>query len=156
MVERRADRRRDRHHVLDRQLLASIVELREHAAEILAVHVLHREEVPTAVLPDVVHLHDVVVVERARESRLGDEHLDERGVARLLRAQVLDHDVAFEVLDAGRSRHRQIGHASPREVLDHLVPPQLGARRQTRHVPTVANAGWKVAALWCRSLCATC
>ena len=70
-------------------------------AQVLAVHVLHREVVDAAVLADLEHLRDVLVVERGGEPRLVQEHLHRGLIVRALRRDQLQHDVALEATDAG-------------------------------------------------------
>ena len=118
----------DRQHVLERHLRVLLADAGQERAGVLAVHVLHREEVLAALLADVVDLDDVVVVQRGREPRLVQEHLDVALVARLLGADPLDHHVALEPLDAGRAREQHVGHAALREVLDHLVAAERAGR----------------------------
>jgi hypothetical protein len=127
VVERRRDRANDREHVLQRSVLSLVRKIREQSAQILAVDVLHREEVRAEVLADIVDLHDVVVMEGACEARLGEKHLDESVVVGLRRPQVLDDDVVLEPFDTVRARDREIGHATASEMLHDLVSPQLAA-----------------------------
>jgi hypothetical protein len=118
----------DRDDVLERQPLLVLREVREQAAQILAVHVLHREEVLVAFLPDVVDLNDVGVVQLRGEARLVQEHLHERLILRLTRTNPFDHDVARETFDAGRAGEQDFRHATARQMLDDLVAAELGAR----------------------------
>ncbi len=106
VVQRRRHRRGDRDDVRERHVLLALAQPRQHASEVFTVDVLHREEVRLRRLADVVDLDDVVVVKRPGQARFGHEHLHERVVLRLLRAQVLDDDMAFEPFDSTGTRDR--------------------------------------------------
>ncbi len=106
VVERAGDGTDDRDHVLERHVLAALEQAAEHAAEVLAVDVLHGEVRLAIVLADVVDLDDVVVMQRGSEARFREEHLDERFVALLLRADPLDHEVALEAFEPARAREQ--------------------------------------------------
>ena len=54
----------------------------QHGPHVLAVQVLHRDEVLAGGLADVVDLHDVLVVQRGRDAGLVEEHPDEARIAR--------------------------------------------------------------------------
>ena len=94
----------DRDRVLDRNLLVVLGRVDEQAARVLAVHVLHREEVLAGVLADVVDLDDVVVMQRGSEPRLVEEHLDVARLLEQLGVDALDDDVTLEALNAFRAR----------------------------------------------------
>ncbi|MCX5742949.1 MAG: hypothetical protein NT062_10685 [Proteobacteria bacterium] len=64
-------------------------------------------------------------MERRREPRLVEEHLDEVRVTRLVLVDPLEHDVALEALDPRRAREQHVGHPATREVSDELVPTEL-------------------------------
>ena len=69
----------DRERVLERELGDALLPHLPHdRAKVLAVHVLHRDEVSAVDLPDVEDLDDVRVRERGRDARLVEEHVDER------------------------------------------------------------------------------
>ena len=59
---------------------ALLLHLTDDRAQVLAVDVLHRDEVLAVDLTDVEDLDDVRVRERRRDARLVQEHLDERAV----------------------------------------------------------------------------
>ena len=75
-------------------------------------------------LADVGDLDDVLVVERGREARLRQEHVDHGAIGGVLRAQALDRDVSHEALGTGDAREQQLGHIRAREILDDLVATQ--------------------------------
>jgi hypothetical protein len=89
--------------------------------------------VTTVLLADVLHLDDVAVVERPGEPRLGDEHLDELGVRRLLLADPLDHDVALEAFEAARLGQQEVRHPTLRQLSQDLIPAELGSSGDGRH-----------------------
>ena len=96
--------------------------------------VLHRE-VHAAVLADVEHLHDVLVVERRTDARLVEERLDEPRVDGELGANPLDDDVTREPRLPGgtREEHTRL-RTFPRFVAraesnDRLVRIQNGPYR---------------------------
>ena len=99
--------------------------LRSDLAQVLAVQVLHREEVgPALGRPDVVDARDVRVVQRRRHPRLVQEQLHERLAGRVLRQDPLEHDVFGEPLMPARLRQVDLRHAA-------------GARRRTtRYLPS--------------------
>ena len=61
--------------------LSASVASRMTRAQVLAVHVLHGDEVLLVELAEVEDLDDVRMVEPRRDARLVEEHLDERVVA---------------------------------------------------------------------------
>ena len=65
----------DRDDVLERHRASALADAATSScAQVLAVDVLHREEVLAALLADVVDLDDVGVVQRGGEARLVEEH----------------------------------------------------------------------------------
>ncbi|MBK7191551.1 MAG: hypothetical protein IPH80_03655 [Myxococcales bacterium] len=100
----------------------------------LAVDVLHREEVGVDHPADVEDLRDVRMVELGGEARLVQEHGHELGIARVVRHDALQHDVAFEARQAHDPREVQLGHAAAGEVPEQLVTRravvEVGASRR--------------------------
>ena len=76
---------------------------------------LHREEEAGVVLPDVEHLHHVLVMQRGREPRLAEEHVDELAIAGEVRQHALQDQLAREALDPGQPRDEQLRHPALRE-----------------------------------------
>ena len=91
------------------------------ARRVLPVHVLHREVVNAAVLADLEHLRDVLVVERRREPRFVQEHLHRGVIVRALRRDQLQNDVPLEAADAGAAADVNPRHATGRERHQQLV-----------------------------------
>ncbi len=96
--------------------LSASVGLADDPAQVLAVHVLHGDEVLIAQLAQVEDLHHVRVVEPRRDPRLVEEHLDERVVAAKLRQDALDHHQLLEALHAGLLGQEDLGHAALGEL----------------------------------------
>lgn len=103
VVQRRRDRVDHRDDQLERDLFAALEHDSQQTAEVLAMHVLHREVRLAALLADVEHLDDVVVMERGGEPGLRNEHVDERRIVLLIGADPLDHDVPLEALETTRA-----------------------------------------------------
>jgi hypothetical protein len=95
--------------------------LREQRAQVLPVHVLHREVVDAGVLANLEHLRDVLVIERSREPRLVEEHLHRDLVARALGRDQLEDDVSLEATDARSTGDVNPRHAARRERREDLV-----------------------------------
>ena len=95
--------------------------VRQQRADVLAVDVLHRDEVLAGRLADVVDLHDVLVMQRGGDARLVEEHPDEALIPRVLGADPLEHDVALEAFDAVASPEQDVRHPARRQVLQHHV-----------------------------------
>ena len=87
-------------------------------ADVLAVDVLHRDEVRAVDLPDVEDLDDVGVRERRGDARLVEQHVDERLVLVHRRQDALDDDELLEARDE-RCRARKSS----------AIPPAASLRR---------------------------
>src|SRR6185312_14107449 len=92
--------------------------------------VLHREEVVAVLEADVVDLRDVRVVQRRREARFVEEHVDELRVRRELREDALDHGELLEPLDADGAREIELRHPPDRDLANQVVLAQLVAWAQ--------------------------
>ena len=126
MVETRTDADDDVQHVLEPQ---HVVRGRaDDPAEVLAVDVLHREEVLVVLEADVVDRGDVRVLERGDQPRLVEQHPHEPLVLRLLREDALQRDELREATDAVGAREEQLRHAAGAERSDERVAPQPLAR----------------------------
>ena len=84
VVERRERTHRDVEHERDREQLLPAREVREERADVLAVDVLHGEEVRATEHADIEHLGDVRMLELCSEPRLVEKHLRELGIAAAL------------------------------------------------------------------------
>ena len=93
----------------------------DDGAEVLAVDVLHRDEVRAVDLPDVEDLDDVRVRERRRDARLVEQHLDERAVLVHRRQDALDDDQLLEAGDALLDGEEELRHAARRELAKERV-----------------------------------
>jgi hypothetical protein len=96
--------------------------LRDHAVERPALDVLHHDELEVAVGSEVVHGHDVGMIERRGGPRLAHEARAPRRVVGGQRRQQLQRDDAAE---AGVARLVDHAHPALAELLQHLVVEQL-------------------------------
>ena len=99
---------------------------REQSAQILAMDVLHGQEVDAGVLADLEHLSDVLVVQRRGEPGLVEEHLNGRLIVLALRQDHLQHHVAFEAADARGAADVDPRHPTRGERREDLVLPETG------------------------------
>ena len=128
----------DRERVLERELEdVLLLHLTDDRAQVLAVDVLHRDEVLAVGLPDVEDLDDVRMRERRRDARLVEQHLDERAVLVHRRQDPLDDEQLLEACDALLDGEEELRHAAGREPADegvlaeptrHAVHPELVVR----------------------------
>ena len=65
------------------------------------------------------------MIELRGDPRLVDEHLDERLIAGEVRQDLLDRDELLEPELTDQLRLEQLGHATDREPIEDLVPPDL-------------------------------
>ena len=91
-VQRGADLGRDVRRVLGRDRLLLGAAALEDGAHVLAVDMLHRDEVLAVRARELVDARDVVVAQHARDLGLVDEHLDEVVVLGEVREHALDRD----------------------------------------------------------------
>ena len=63
------------------------------------------------------------MVQVRRDARLVEEHLDEARIARVLRADPLEHHVPLEPLDAIGPREEHVRHPPGREAPEDPIPP---------------------------------
>src|SRR5688572_6181441 len=89
----------------------------------LAVEILHRDEVVTIDLADLVRLNDVRMIEASSDARLVDEHRDELGLVGEIRPKTLDDRQLAESRPCRASLYGQkhVGHAAVSELRDQLV-----------------------------------
>jgi hypothetical protein len=73
---------------------------------------------------DVVDVRDVGVRERRRQARLVEEHPDEAMIGGVVRQHALEHEQLLELLDPGRARQVDLGHAADGEAVEQLVLAQ--------------------------------
>ena len=88
------------------------------------MEVFHRDEVLALGFPDVVHLHDVLVMQVRGDPRLVEEHADEALILGVLGPNPLEHDVALEAFNAVGPPDEDVRHSSRRQVLEHHVATQ--------------------------------
>ena len=97
---------------LERHTRALASSLREQRAQVLPVHVLHREVMNAAVLAHLEYLRDVLVVEAGGEPRFIQEHLHCGVVVRALGCDELQYDMPLERADARRPPDVDPRHAA--------------------------------------------
>ncbi len=125
VVERVEHVARDQRREIGRQpdlCARTFAKQREHVE---AVDILHRDVRGVGVVAELEHLHDVAVIERCRDPRFIDEHLDERSIVREVRQDLLDRDQLFEAEVALELGLEQLGHAADRQSIEDLVLPDL-------------------------------
>ena len=101
--------------------LAALARAVEDRAQVLALHVLHRDEVALAHLPQVEDLSDVRVRELHGDLRLVDEHDDEFLVLRDGGQDALQRNEALEAFDAEGLGLENLGHAADVHSLEEKV-----------------------------------
>jgi hypothetical protein len=99
----------------------------DDAIERPSFEVLHGHEVPIVGATDLVGLHDVRVIEARGETRLLEEHLQERPVFRQLGLQLLDDDDFVESAHPMGDRQVDDPHAASRDLRDETVLAELVA-----------------------------
>ncbi len=94
-----------------------------HAVEGLAVEILHRDEVLTVDLADLVRLDDVRVIEASRDARLVHEHGNELGIlGEVLPKPLDDGELAEARAERPRDdREEDVGHAAVTELREQSV-----------------------------------
>ena len=122
VVEPGAHADRDVQRVLELELARR--RLAQDPAQVLAVHVLHREEVLAVLEADVVDGGDVRVIERRDEARLVEQHPDEALVRGLVPEDALQRDELRESADPVDAREEQLRHPAGAQRSDQHVPPQ--------------------------------
>ena len=86
------------------------------------MEVLHRDEVLTSSLADIVNLHDVLVVQAGGDASLVKEHANKSLIPRILGSNPLEHYMALEAFDPICPPEEDISHTSRHKVLEHHVP----------------------------------
>jgi hypothetical protein len=102
-------------------------------AEILPLHVLHRDVVVVALLVEVVDLHDVRMRERGGDPRLVQEHVDELLLGVQVREDALDHDDALEPAVVELHGAKDLGHPPDRHAIEEEVATERLRRETPRH-----------------------
>ena len=118
----------DRQRLLQRQAFVVVGELARDPAQVLAVQVLHGEEVRAAHLADVIDVGDVGLVQRGGQARLAQEHPDELLVRGVLRQDALEDDVLLEAFDSRRPRQVDLRHPAIGDAVHDLVFAETRAR----------------------------
>ena len=138
ILQRDAQLVHDAQHLGQREPLAGR-QLLQHAAQRVALHVLHGDVHALARAADVMHAHDVGMGQLPRDARLVEKALHHHLVAqklgqqRLQRHILAQHVVVNLVNAAHPAAADQVEHRKP--AIDHLAPRKLhvvGARRRGR------------------------
>ena len=138
VVEREADLARDVSDHRGRQLSTGGPHRPQHARQRRSLDVLHRQEQHAVVLAELVHLHDVRVVQAAQDLRFVSEHPNELGITPVRRKDAFDDDVAREASGTGDPGLEDLGHAADAQGRHQLVPPELDAALATERAPELA------------------
>ena len=142
-VERLSDRPEQAHRAVGVEPSLAL----EHAPQVSALHVAHRQEQPSIGLPRGVDGNDAGVVERGRDTALSEEAGAEPLVVRQIRREHLQRDRAIQMLVACQVHNP--GRSAPKLALDpiarqHRADGQLKRHRsrihdgrRARHLPGV-------------------
>jgi hypothetical protein len=99
-----------------------------HGPDVLAVDVLHDEEVLAVVTQaDIEDLNDVAVLQERQHLGLGDQKLDEATVLRQVRKDPLDRDGLLEAAGGHGLAAENFRHAADADAVEQLVPSHAGS-----------------------------
>jgi len=124
VVQAAADLDQEEQGQPERQPAALGGEAAQQLAQVRAVHELHREEVLAVDLAQIEDRHDVGMAEADDELALVDEALDELGVARELRQDLLDDDALLEARRAFHLREIDLAHPAGGEPRTEVIAPE--------------------------------
>jgi len=114
----------------------------EKGAEVIALDVLHHEEVPVArTVTDVERGHDVHVTDPGGEACLVEEHGNELLLVRQVRMQDLDCDEPFEARNALRACDVHGGHSARSQLRQDFVAAELPTCHRSGHAFAACCAG---------------
>ncbi len=117
-ARRGADQRRDDR----RQRAIAFLELTaQQRCELAALQIFHRQVIRAGRFAEVLHVHDVRVVQLRREPSLIEKHLHELGVGRVLRQHHLHSDDFRETTWTLFAREQQVRHAAAGEGSNDLI-----------------------------------
>src|SRR3954469_2495460 len=123
-----ADLRTDVEREVERELASLGLDRALDGAQILAVHVLHHQEVLAVVTQaDIEDLNDVAMLEEREDLRLGDEQLDESPVLRQVRKDPLDRNGLLEAAGGHGLAAEDLRHAADANAVEQLVPSHAGS-----------------------------
>ena len=95
--------------------------LAQQAFQVRTRYVLEDHVELAGMMAELEHLHDVLVLNLARQLGLFDEHASKPGVVLELVLQPLDDHRLFETRDAGQARAKDLRHAAQADRLQQLV-----------------------------------
>src|SRR5262249_26751245 len=87
----------------------------------LTFEILHRDEVATVCLAEIVNVDDVRMLDECGDARLVEQHVDERFLAREAVMNKLDDDEFFESCGSALKCELHFGHAAWPDTSDELV-----------------------------------
>jgi hypothetical protein len=119
------------HCELDRKRALLCAQLPEQQAQGLAADLVHRDEVAAFVFADLVHLHDVRVMNARGDARFVEEHRHERFLTAEVFVDQLDRDQPLESTGPLGATEIQIGHAAFTELGEDAVASDP-RRKQSR------------------------
>ena len=123
VLERLADLGADVEREVERDPAAPALDAALDPAKILAVDVLHHQEVLAIVAQaHVEDLHDVAVLEQREHLGLGDQQLDEALVLREVRQDPLDRHGLLEAAGRDGFAAKDLGHSADADAVEQLVP----------------------------------
>jgi hypothetical protein len=121
----------DAQHDRNRHAVAALVRARQERAQVIALDVLHHQEVAgVGRVADVDGGDDVRVADAGCQPRLVEEHADELFLVGEVRVQHLDRDQALEARGALRVGHVHHGHAARGELGQDFVAPEAESGRE--------------------------
>ena len=93
----------------------------EHRPDVLALQILHRDEVLAVRVTDVVDLRDIVVLKLSYQSPFVQEHLNRSITQSAFSMQFLDDYVFLEPLDPGCAGEKDLRHTADGELPHDLI-----------------------------------
>ena len=124
-VEALGDVRDDPDDVLEGHRDLQRAVLLEDGPHVLAIHVLHRDEVLLAGLRELVDPRDAWMVEDRRNLGLVDQHADEIFVRGQMLKHALHCNEACTALGIERLGAIDLGHPPECNAIEKLIPPEL-------------------------------
>ncbi len=121
----------------EREALGASSAPRHRLAEVLAVHVLHRDEVRPPLLAELEDLDDARMGEARRDLGLAHEEIGEARLRHQRRQDALDDDRLLEAGGAARARAPHLGHPALGDPIQQLV---IAEDDRSGHAGTVSGS----------------
>ena len=116
----------------------------EDGAQVLAVDVLHRDEVLAVRARELVDARDVAVAQQAGDLGLVDQHLDEVVVLGEVGEHALDRDQVGVTAGVEGLGPVDLGHPAERDAVEQVVPAELlGPSHRARTKVRLRRSGWQ-------------